>query len=56
MEKKDILFKSFQIIVLNLTMNTLCKVSDRSIIENESEYKDYPATMRKKNEKSLYNK
>ena len=37
-------------------MNILCKVCDRSIIGNESERKDYLATMRKKNDKSLYNK
>ena len=35
-------------------MDFLCKVCDRSIIENESEYKDYPATSRKKNDDSLY--
>ena len=37
-------------------MSVLCEVSDRSIIEKESEYKDYLATMRKKNDKSLYKK
>ena len=37
-------------------MDFLCKVCDRSIIENESEYKDYPATSRKKNDDSLYQK
>ena len=37
-------------------MNILCKVCDRSIFENESEYKNYLSTMRKKNDKSLYNK
>ena len=35
-------------------MNILCKVCDPSIIENESEYKDYLANMRKKHDKSLY--
>ena len=34
-------------------MKLLCKVSDRSIIENGSEYMNYLATMRKKNDKSL---
>ena len=28
-----------------------CEVCDRPIIENESEYKDYVATLRKKNDK-----
>ena len=39
-----------------LNMSLLCEVCDRRIIENESEYKDYIATMRKKNDKSLYKK
>ena len=37
-------------------MDLLCKVCDRSIIENESEYKIYIATVRKKDEKSIYRK
>ena len=37
-------------------MEFLCKVCDRSIIENESEYKEYLATLRKKNDISLYKK
>ena len=37
-------------------MELLCKVCDRSIIENESEYKEYIATLRKRNDKSLYQK
>ena len=37
-------------------MEFLCKVRDRSIIENESEYKEYLATLRKKNDRSLYKK
>ena len=35
-------------------MDFLCPVCDRSIIENESEYNEYIATMRKKDDKSLY--
>ena len=35
-------------------MSFLCEVCDRSIIENQSEYMNYLATMRKKNDKSLY--
>ena len=35
-------------------MNLHCKVCDRSIIENEFEYKDYIAALRKKIDKSLY--
>ena len=34
----------------------LCKVSDRSTLENQSEYMKYVATMRKKNDDSLYKK
>ena len=34
----------------------LCEVCDRAIYENESEYKYYIATTRKKNDKSLYKK
>ena len=34
----------------------LCEVCDRSIIENESEYYNYPATLLKKDDKSLYKK
>ena len=37
-------------------MEFLCKVCHRPIIENESEYKEYLATLRKKNDKSLYKK
>ena len=37
-------------------MEFLCKVCDRSIIENESECKEYLATSRQKNDKSLYKK
>ena len=34
-------------------MDLLCKKCDRSIIENESEYYIYLATLRKKDDKSL---
>ena len=34
-------------------MDLLCKVCDRSIIENESEHKNYLATLRKKDDKSI---
>ena len=37
-------------------MDFLCKVCDRAIFENESGYKDYPATLRKENDKNLYKK
>ena len=37
-------------------MELLCAVCDGSIIENESEYHEYLATLGKKNHKSLYNK
>ena len=37
-------------------MNILCKVCDRSIIENESENEEYLANLRKKKNKSLYKK
>ena len=37
-------------------MSSLCEVCDQSIIENESEYYNYLATLRKRNDKSLYNK
>ena len=37
-------------------MEFLCKVCDRSIIENESEYKEYLAILVKKKDKSLYKK
>ena len=37
-------------------MNLLCKVCDRSIIENEDEYRNYIASLRKKDEKSIYKK
>ena len=32
-------------------MDLLCKVCGRSIIENKPEYKEYLATLRKKNDK-----
>ena len=37
-------------------MDLFCKVCDRSIFENESEYNNYTATSRKKNDKCFYNK
>ena len=37
-------------------MNLLCEVCDRSIIENQSEYNNYLATLRKEDDKSLYKK
>ena len=37
-------------------MDFLCKVCDRSIIENESKYFEYLAALGKKNHKILYNK
>ena len=37
-------------------MDLLCRVCDRSIIENESEYKNYVATLRKNGDKSIYKK
>ena len=37
-------------------MDLLCKVCDRSIIENESEFKNYRANLRKKDDKSIYKK
>ena len=37
-------------------MDILCKVCDKDIIENESEYKNYIATLRKKDDKSIYKK
>ena len=37
-------------------MSIFCKVYERLIIENESEYKKYITTLRKKNDKSLYKK
>ena len=37
-------------------MDFLCKVCDRSIIENQSEYREYVATLRKKSNKTLYKK
>ena len=37
-------------------MSILCKQCDRSIIEHQSEYVKYLATMRKKNDKSLFKK
>ena len=35
-------------------MDILCKVCDKDIIENESEYNNYIATLRKKDNKSIY--
>ena len=35
-------------------MDILCKVCDKDIIENESEYKNYITTLRKKDDKSIY--
>ena len=35
-------------------MDLLCKVCDPETIENESEYKNYIATLRKKDDKSIY--
>ena len=35
-------------------MDILCKVCDKDIIENRSEYKNYIATIRKKDDKSIY--
>ena len=37
-------------------MDLLCKICDRSIIENQSEYMNYLTTLRKKDDKSLYEK
>ena len=37
-------------------MDYLCQVCDREIIEHESEYKHYIATLRKKDDKSIYKK
>ena len=37
-------------------MDLLCRVCDGDIIENESEYKNYIATLRKKDDKSIYEK
>ena len=37
-------------------MDLLCKICDRSIIENQSECMNYLATLRKENDKSLYKK
>ena len=37
-------------------MSFLCKQCDQSVIEKESEYKEYLATLRKKNDKSLNQK
>ena len=37
-------------------MDLLCEVCDRSIIENESEFMNYLATLRKKGDKCLYKK
>ena len=39
-----------------LKMSFLCEVCDRSIFENQSEYMNYLATMRKKNDESLFKK
>ena len=35
-------------------MELLCKVCDEEIIENESEYKMYMATLRKTDDKTIY--
>ena len=37
-------------------MDLLCDVRDRSIIENEPEYMNYQATLRKENDQNLYKK
>ena len=37
-------------------MSLLCNVCDRSVIENESEYKKYLTTLRQKNDRSFYKK
>ena len=37
-------------------MDLLCEVCDRSIIDNESEYNKYLATLRKENHKFFYKK
>ena len=37
-------------------MDYLCQVCDREIIENESEYRNYVATLRKKGDESIYKK
>ena len=37
-------------------MDLLCQVCDREIIENECEYKNYIATLRKKDDKRIYKK
>ena len=37
-------------------MSLLCEDGDRSIIENQTKYMEYLATMRKRNDKSLYKK
>ena len=37
-------------------MDYLCQVCDREIIENESEYKNYIASLRKKDDKNIYKK
>ena len=37
-------------------MYLLCKVCDSEILENESEYNNYLATLRKRNDKCLYKK
>ena len=37
-------------------MDLLCEICDRSIIENPSEYNEYKTTVRKKYDKSLFEK
>ena len=37
-------------------MDYLCQVCDQEIIQNECEYKNYKATVRKKDDKSIYKK
>ena len=48
--------KSFQIKQSNLKTEFLCKVCDRSILENETEYHKYLGTLHKKNDINLYEK
>ena len=37
-------------------MDLLCRLCDRSIIDNEFEYKKYLTSLRKENDKSFYKK
>ena len=34
----------------------LCKICDRSFIENESDFQDYQTNLRKRNDKNLFKK